>query len=54
MNKLSKVKTEKEKDRDRVYKLALTGDVSAMRTLREVHKYTMIKVNGKLVDLREI
>lgn len=54
MTNRSKVKTAKEKDRDRVYALALTGDVPAMRTLCKVYGYTTITVDGKVVNLKEI
>lgn len=54
MKKLSKVETAKQKERDRVYRLALKGDPVAMRTLRDVYDYTTIMVDGKLVNLREI
>jgi len=54
MTKLSKVQTTKQKALPRIKELAEKGDVAAMRTLREVYKYTTITVNGKLVDLKEI
>lgn len=54
MKNPSKVKTKKEEDQDRVYALALTGDPTAMRTLREVYGYLTIMVDGKVVKLKEI
>lgn len=54
MKNRSRVKTKKEEDRDQIYKLALTGDVPAMRTLREVYGYLTIMVDGKVVKLKEI
>lgn len=54
MNKLSKVKTRKEKALPGIKALAEKGNVAAMRTLREVYGYLTIMVDGKPVNLREI
>ena len=53
MKSLSKVKTTKEKELDRIHELAKKGDVAAMRTLRDVYGWKEIEVDRKLVDLRE-
>jgi len=54
MKNHSKVKTKKEKDRERVYRLALKGDPAAMRTLCKVYGYTTITVDGKVVKLKSL
>ena len=54
MKNLSKVQTRKEKERDRIYKLAVKGDVAAMRTLYKVYGYKTIMVDGKPVNLRRL
>ena len=54
MKSLSKVKTKKEKELDRIHELAEKGDPAAMRTLRDVYGWEKIEVEGKLVDLKEI
>jgi len=54
MIKLSKVKTRKEKELDRIKALAEKGNVAAMRTLYRVWGWKKIKVDGKLVDLEKL
>ena len=54
MKNRSRVRTKKEENREEVYKLALEGDPTAMRTLREVYGYLTIMVDGKVVKLKEI
>jgi len=51
---MHKHKSTKQEDRDRTYRLALTGDVSAMKTLRDEYGYVVITVRGKQINLRKL